>query len=192
MFIAGEWVEGGGGQTQDIINPATEETIGQLCMANGADLERALVSAEQGLKDWGRISPWTRGTIMKDAAGLIRSRSKDIAMLMTREHGKTLLEADVEITRAADFIEWGGEEARRISSRMFAARDADARVMIEYVPVGVVAAFAPWNYPVLQPSKNWRHLLEPDVPVFSSQQKKRLHPLMRCCNAFLMQVCPLM
>jgi len=153
MFIAGEWVEGGGGQTQDIINPATEETIGQLCMANGADLEKALVSAEQGLKDWGRISPWKRGTIMKDAAGLIRSRSKDIAMLMTREHGKTLLEADVEITRAADFIEWGGEEARRISSRLFAARDADARVMIEYVPVGVVAAFAPWNYPVLQPSK---------------------------------------
>ena len=159
LFIAGNWVEGGDGQTQDIVNPATETVVGQLCMASEADLERALASAERGLAEWAAVTPWTRGTILKDAAHLIRARSKDIALLMTREHGKTLVESDIEITRAADFIEWGGEEARRVSSRMFAAREADARVMIEYGPVGVVAAFAPWNYPVLQPSKKLAALL---------------------------------
>lgn len=159
LFIAGQWVEGGNGHTQDVINPATEKVIGRLCLANELDLERALTSAEKGLSDWKAVPPWTRGTIMKDAAHLVRSRSKDIAQLMTREHGKTLVESDIEITRAADFIEWGGEEARRISSRAFAARELDASVIIDYGPVGVIAAFAPWNYPVLQPSKKLAAIL---------------------------------
>ncbi len=159
MYISGEWAEGGSGATQDIVNPATEEVIGQLAIANRDDLDRALASAEKGLDIWGRVPAWDRGTILKDAARLMRERSNDIGRLMTLEHGKTLSEAQIELVRAADFIEWGGEEARRVASRQFGARDPKATVTIQYGPVGLVAAFSPWNYPVLQASKKLAALL---------------------------------
>lgn len=159
MYIAGEWVEGGSGQTQNIINPATGGDIGQLCMADADDLERALASAALGLKVWGAVPAWERGRILKEAATLMRDRSAEIGHLMTLEHGKTLAEAQIELFRAADFIEWGGEEARRVASRQFGARDPNATVTIQYGPVGVVAAFSPWNYPVLQASKKLAALL---------------------------------
>lgn len=159
MYIAGAWVEGGSGQMQAIINPATGEDIGLLCIAGSDDLERALASAEQGLDVWGAVPAWERGRILKDAANLMRERSADIGRLMTLEHGKTLAEAQIELVRAADFIEWGGEEARRVASRQFGARDPHAIVTIQYGPVGVVAAFSPWNYPVLQASKKLAALL---------------------------------
>ncbi|MEM6656608.1 MAG: NAD-dependent succinate-semialdehyde dehydrogenase [Pseudomonadota bacterium] len=159
MYIAGDWVQGGSGDVQDIINPATGDAIGQLCLADSDDLERALASAEQGLQIWGTVPAWDRGRILKDAAALMRDRSAEMGRLMTLEHGKTLAEAQVELVRAADFIEWGGEEARRVASRQFGARDPDATVTIQYRPVGVVAAFSPWNYPVLQASKKLAALL---------------------------------
>ena len=159
MYIAGEWVEGGSGDVQDIINPATGQVTGQVCLAEQQDLERALSSAELGLDVWATVPSWERGRILKNAADLMRERSAEIGQLMTLEHGKTLVEAQVELVRAADFIEWGGEEARRVASRQFGARDPDATVTIQYGPVGVVAAFSPWNYPVLQASKKLAALL---------------------------------
>ncbi|MDB4170045.1 NAD-dependent succinate-semialdehyde dehydrogenase [Planktomarina sp.] len=159
MYIAGAWVEGGSGKTQAILNPATGGQIGKLCIADADDLEHALASAEKGLTVWGAVPAWERGRILKDAATLMRNRSAEIAQLMTLEHGKTLAEAQIELVRAADFIEWGGEEARRVASRQFGARDPDATVTIQYRPVGVVAAFSPWNYPVLQASKKLAALL---------------------------------
>ncbi|NQZ73427.1 MAG: aldehyde dehydrogenase family protein, partial [Dinoroseobacter sp.] len=159
MYIAGAWVQGGSGDVQDIINPATGDAIGQLCLADSNDLERALAAAEHGLQIWGAVPAWDRGRILKDAADLMRDRSAEIGRLMTLEHGKTLAEAQVELVRAADFIEWGGEEARRVASRQFGARDPDVTVTIQYGPVGVVAAFSPWNYPVLQASKKLAALL---------------------------------
>lgn len=159
MHIAGEWVAGGSAETRDIVNPATEEAIGQLRLADAGDLERALASATKGLEVWGAVPAWERGRILKDAAGLMRERGEGIGRLMTLEQGKTLAEARAELVRAADFVEWGGEEARRIASRQFGARDPDAVVTIQYGPVGVVAAFSPWNYPVLQASKKLAALL---------------------------------
>lgn len=159
MYIAGEWVEGGSGATQNIINPATERVTGQLCLADTGDLERALASAEKGLSAWAAVPAWERGSILKQAASLMRERSNEIGRLMTLEHGKTRSEAQIELVRAADFIEWGGEEARRVASRQFGARDPNAAVTIQYGPVGIVAAFSPWNYPVLQASKKLAGLL---------------------------------
>ena len=157
MFIGGEWIENVA--TQDIINPATEKCVGKLTLADQADLERALACATQGLKDWADVSGWERGSILKEAARLMRARSDAICPLMTMEHGKTLAESKAELIRAADFIEWGGEEARRVASRHFPARDPNAKICVEYTPVGVVAAFSPWNYPVLQASKKLGALL---------------------------------
>ena len=159
MFIAGAWIEGSLKQKQPIINPANEEVISYLTLADEVDLKKALNSAEIGLCEWKSIVPWERGTIMKNAADLLRERKGKISSIMTGEHGKTLQESEIEIIRAADFIEWGGEEARRLSSRLFSARDEGSRVMIEKSPIGVVAAFTPWNYPVLQPSKKLGALL---------------------------------
>jgi succinate-semialdehyde dehydrogenase/glutarate-semialdehyde dehydrogenase len=159
MYIAGQWVDASDGATQPIVNPANEQQIGSLATATGQDMERALASATQGLKDWAQVPAWDKGTILKEAARLMRERSSQICQLMTAEHGKTLAESEIELNRAADFIEWGGEEARRVSSRQFSARDPNAKVSIEYGPVGVVAAFSPWNYPVLQASKKLAALL---------------------------------
>ncbi|UTW11966.1 NAD-dependent succinate-semialdehyde dehydrogenase [Marinobacterium rhizophilum] len=159
MYISGEWVESSNKATQEIINPSNEKCIGLLAIATPEDMERALSSATQGLKDWAAVPAWDKGVILKKAARLMRERSKEICQLMTLEHGKTLSESEVEVIRAADFIEWGGEEARRVASRQFPARDPNAKVTIEYGPVGVVAAFSPWNYPVLQASKKLAALL---------------------------------
>ena len=159
MFIAGNWVEGATGRTQSVINPVDEEDIGRLCLADNSDLEAALQAAEQGLINWATVPAWERGTILKTTAQLMRDRSADIGRMMTLEHGKTLAESQGELVRAADFIEWGGEEARRVSSRNFSARDPQAQVYIDYGPVGIVAAFSPWNYPVMQASKKLAALL---------------------------------
>lgn len=153
IYIGGRWGKGGSGQTKDVINPSTGKSIGRLCIADQHDLERALVSATQGLSVWSATPECERGTILKDAASLMRERNASIGRMMTLEHGKTLAESRMELIRAADFIEWGGEGARRISSRIFTARDPQANVVIDYGPIGVVAAFSPWNYPVMQASK---------------------------------------
>ena len=159
MFIAGNWVEGATGRTQSVINPVDEEDIGRLCLADNSDLEAALQAAEQGLINWATVPAWERGTILKTTAQLMRDRSADIGRMMTLEHGKTFAESQGELVRAADFIEWGGEEARRVSSRNFSARDPQAQVYIDYGPEGIVAAFSPWNYPVMQAAKKLAALL---------------------------------
>ena len=159
LYINSAWQEGSAGDTQDILNPATGQVVGQVALATLEDLDAAISSAEIGLDDWANVSAWDRGIILKKSADLLRERCDEIACSLTKEHGKTLKESETEILRAADFLEWGGEEARRISSRHFGARDVNATVGIEMVPIGVVAAFSPWNYPVLLTAKKLAALL---------------------------------
>jgi len=159
LFIGGEWVAGELGKTGPVIDPATEEKIGEVCHAGPNDLRRAIDAAKDGMNDWLAVPPWDRGGVLIRAAELLRTRQDEIARLITAEHGKPLADSLVEIDRAAGFIEWGGEEARRVASRKFPARDGRSEVTIETVPVGIVAAFTPWNYPVLQASKKLAALL---------------------------------
>jgi succinate-semialdehyde dehydrogenase/glutarate-semialdehyde dehydrogenase len=150
LYIDGKWRAAASGKTIPVINPATEETIGTVPHAGKADLDEALAAAEKGFKAWRNVSPYERSKVMRKAAELIRERAEMIATLMTMEQGKILAEAKIETMGAADTIEWFAEEGRRSYGRLIPARVPGVYQMAIKDPVGVVAAFTPWNFPINQ------------------------------------------
>lgn len=165
LFIAGEWVSGGGRRTQPVINPATGQTLGELPHASVADLDRALTAAAEAFPKWRAVPAFERGRIMKRAADLMRERVERIARLATLEMGKPLAEARLEVQRSADIFEWYGEEARRTYGRMLAPRAAGQRLMVTKEPVGPVAAFGPWNFPTGNPGRKLGAAIAAGCPV---------------------------
>src|ERR1700743_613097 len=150
LLTACKWRPASGGRTIPVLNPATEEPIGTVAHAEKADLDEALVAADKGFKAWRMVSPLERSKVMRKAAELIRERADMIATLMTVEQGKILAEAKIETMSAADTIEWFAEEGRRTYGRMIPARVPGVYQMAIKDPVGVVAAFTPWNFPINQ------------------------------------------
>uniref|UniRef100_A0A8J7VSS7 NAD-dependent succinate-semialdehyde dehydrogenase n=1 Tax=Coralloluteibacterium stylophorae TaxID=1776034 RepID=A0A8J7VSS7_9GAMM len=136
-------------------NPATGECIGDVACATVDDVDEAVALAAHGLAVWRAVPPWERGRILGHAADLLRRDADRIARTLTLEQGKPLAEAHEEVERAADFIEWGGEQARRISGRVVPGRHASQRVEIQPHPIGVVAAFTPWNVPLALAAKKF-------------------------------------
>jgi len=150
LFIDGQWRDGAEGKTMAIIDPATEEEIGRLSMATQPDLDAALESTQKGFAIWRETGAFERYQIMRRAAELLRQRKDDIAWLMTRENGKPLVQAGLEIGVGADTIDWFAEEARRTYGQVIPARMSGVTQMTLKLPVGPVAAFSPWNFPVNQ------------------------------------------
>ncbi len=146
LLIDGKWRPGASGQTIPVINPATEEVIGQVAHADIADLDLALAAAKRGFAVWRNVSAFERGKILRRAGELLRERAEHVALLMTREQGKPLTEARVEVMAAADTLDWFGEEARRAYGRIVPARAPNVTNLVMKEPVGPVAAFAPWNF----------------------------------------------
>ena len=153
LYIDGEWNHGNGGGGEDVINPATEKPLGHLPHATIADLDAALASAQAGFKLWKGKSAYDRGRIIKKAADLMRERADDMARSMSQEQGKVLAEAKGEVVTSADIVEWFAEEGRRAYGRIIPSRNPTVRQMVVTEPVGVVAAFTPWNFPVLTPAR---------------------------------------
>jgi succinate-semialdehyde dehydrogenase/glutarate-semialdehyde dehydrogenase len=150
LHIDGKWRPAGSGKSLDVINPATEERIATLAHAGIADLDEALAAAAKGFAAWRAVSPYERSKIMRKAAGLVRERIETIATLMTQEQGKPLAEARIEIAGSADVIEWFAEEGRRAYGRVIPARAANVYQLSVREPIGVVAGFTPWNFPMSQ------------------------------------------
>jgi succinate-semialdehyde dehydrogenase/glutarate-semialdehyde dehydrogenase len=150
MHINGKWRPAASGRTLHVINPATEEPIGSVPHADRSDLDAALEAAEKGYRTWRNVSAYDRSKVMRKAAELIRERADKIANVMTQEQGKVLVEAKMETMAAADIIEWFAEEGRRAYGRLIPARAAGVYQMVVKEPVGPVAAFTPWNFPVNQ------------------------------------------
>ncbi len=155
LVIDGVWREGSKGAGEDVLNPATGDSIGRVAHASTADLDEALDAASRGLREWQAVSPWQRGAVLKDAADRLRTDADRIARSITLEQGKPLAEARVEVIRSAEFLEWGGEQARRVAGRTMRGRDAGHRIEVETHPVGVVAAFTPWNFPMALAAKKF-------------------------------------
>lgn len=153
LLIDGVWREGSSHISEDVLNPATGKSIGKVAHASVNDLDQALETALRGLREWRAVVPWQRGAILKKAADLLRADIDGVARSITLEQGKTLSEAKAEVTRSAEFLEWGGEQARRISGRTLRGREANHRIEIETHPIGVVAAFTPWNFPMALAAK---------------------------------------
>jgi succinate-semialdehyde dehydrogenase/glutarate-semialdehyde dehydrogenase len=151
LFINGKWQEPAAGKTLPVVNPATGKEIGRVAHAGRDDLDRALAAAQKGFEVWRDIVPAERSKIMRKAAALIRERAGDIAPLLTQEQGKPLAEAKAETLAAGDIIEWFAEEGFRVYGRIVPSRlNTSIRQMVLKDPVGPVAAFTPWNFPINQ------------------------------------------
>lgn len=150
LLINGEWRNALGGRTIDVLNPATGEVIGKVAHAEKVDLDAALDAAAKGFKIWSATSPNDRSKLMRRAAGLLRERADIIAPIMTLEQGKPVGEAKGEILAGAEIIEWFAEESRRTYGQIIPARADGISQMAFKLPVGPVAAFTPWNFPINQ------------------------------------------
>ncbi|HEX2651240.1 MAG TPA: NAD-dependent succinate-semialdehyde dehydrogenase, partial [Burkholderiales bacterium] len=150
LLIDGQWCDSASGDTLPVANPATGETIGTVARAGKADLDRALEAAAKGFQAWRKVGAFDRYKLMRKAADLLRSRAESIAPLMTQEQGKPLAEAKMEILAGADIIDWFAEEARRAYGRVIPPRAMGVYQLVIKEPVGPVAAFTPWNFPINQ------------------------------------------
>ena len=153
QFIDGKWQQAEKKETYDVINPATEEIIGHASKANSSDVEKALRSAEKGLKIWRNTPPWERSYIIRKIADLIRDKKEILAKWLTLEVGKPLVEGIGEAGGSADIFEWNAEETKRIYGQTVESRFPETRVHVYYQPVGVVAALVPWNFPLILASR---------------------------------------
>ena len=153
LLIDGAWGPAQAGKTLPVVNPATGEQIGTVAHAEIADLDRALAAAAKGFDVWKRMSSVERSKIMRKAADLLRERIDSIATLMVMEQGKPLVEAKGETSLAPENIEWMAEEGRRAYGRVIPARQPGVYQLSLREPIGVVAAFTPWNFPINQAVK---------------------------------------
>jgi len=150
LYINGEFLGTEGRDTMPVVNPATQETIAQLPVASRADLDLALHAAAKAFTSWKNSSPIQRAEILRKVAQLSRERAQDIGRNITQDMGKPLAEAIGEVTTCADHADWHAEECRRIYGRIVPARKPDIRQMVLREPIGVCAAFSPWNFPYNQ------------------------------------------
>jgi succinate-semialdehyde dehydrogenase/glutarate-semialdehyde dehydrogenase len=153
LFIDGQWLGGNGRGGEDVINPATEKPLAHLPHASHADLDQALEAAKKGFAIWRATSAYDRAKIMRKAADLVRERYDAISKILVQEQGKVYPEARAEVTTSADIIEWYAEEGRRAYGRVVPGRGKGVRQIVLQEPVGVVAAFTPWNFPTLTPAR---------------------------------------
>jgi len=153
QFIDGKWQASSNNETYDVINPATEEVLGKASKASREDVQKALKSAEKGLKIWRDTAPWQRSYIIRRIADKIRDKQDVLAKWMTLEVGKPLAEGIGEAGGAADIFEWNAEETKRIYGQTIESRFPDTRIHVYYQPVGVVAALIPWNFPLILASR---------------------------------------
>ncbi len=151
LFIAGQWLDAADGRTLAVHNPATGKEIGRVAHAGKADLDKALEAAQKGFETWRDMTAADRSKIMRKAAGLMRERAAAIGAVLTQEQGKPAAEAKGEAMAAADIIEWFAEEGFRVYGRIVPSRgNLAVRQMVLKDPVGPVAAFTPWNFPINQ------------------------------------------
>jgi len=149
QFIDGKWQASSKKETYEVINPATEEIIGKASKASPEDVDKALKAAEKGFVIWKKFSPWDRAAIIRKIADTIRKKNNELAKWMTLETGKPLAEGLAEVSGSADIFEWNAEETKRIYGQTVQSRLENTRVIINYEPVGVVAALSPWNFPLI-------------------------------------------
>jgi len=150
LFIDDRWRDGTGGRTIRVIDPATGLPIGTVAHADRTNLDAALAAAERGFAVWRKTSAYERAKLMRKAADLVRARVEDIAILITRENGKPLAQSRLETLAAADIIDWFAGEGQRAYGQIIPARAPDVVQMTLKLPVGPVAAFTPWNFPINQ------------------------------------------
>jgi succinate-semialdehyde dehydrogenase / glutarate-semialdehyde dehydrogenase len=146
-FIDGGWSAADSGATVEVTNPATLKKLGSVPNMGAAETRRAIAAAAAALPAWRARTAKERAVILRRWFDLMTENQEDLATLMTAEQGKPLAESKTEILYAASFIEWFGEEAKRLYGDIIPGHQSDKRIMVLRQPVGVVAAITPWNFP---------------------------------------------
>jgi succinate-semialdehyde dehydrogenase / glutarate-semialdehyde dehydrogenase len=146
-YIDGEWCDAVSGETVEVRNPATADSLGTVPHMGGAETRRAIDAANAAWPAWRKKSAKERAAILRDWYTLMLQHADDLARIMTAEQGKPFAEAKGEIQYAASFLEWFGEEAKRIAGETLASPWPDRRMLVTREPIGVCAAITPWNFP---------------------------------------------
>jgi len=149
LYVGGEWRSRDGAP---VINPADESILGTVPHATRGDLDDALEAAEEGFRVWRNTSPAKRGAIIQRAAQICRERADEDAVAITLEQGKPLAQAKLEIVRGTDIIDWDATEGRRVYGRVIPSEPGMRNTVLRQ-PIGVVAAFSPWNFPMSSPGR---------------------------------------
>ena len=150
LYIGGAWKKAAEGLP--VLNPADESVIGMVPVASRSDLDAALAAAADGFRIWSRTSPAKRAEIMLKAARLMRERVDEIAYAITLEHGKPIAQARLEVVRGCEFFEWDAAEGQRTYGRVIPS-EPGIKYIVMHQPIGMVAAFSPWNFPMSQPAR---------------------------------------
>ena len=145
-YIGGQWVDGDDG-TFDVTNPARGDVIAQVADLSRAQVAGAIAQAEKAQKDWAAWTGKERAAVMRKWFDLMMENQDDLGTILTAEQGKPLAEAKGEIAYGASFIEFFGEEAKRIYGEMIPGHQRDKRIMVMKQPIGVAASITPWNFP---------------------------------------------
>ncbi|KAI3593389.1 hypothetical protein D9X30_1699 (plasmid) [Cupriavidus sp. U2] len=149
LFIGGEWRQATG---EPVLNPATQAILGSVPRATPRDLDDALQSAEEGFRVWSRTAPDKRAEIINKAAEILRSRAEQVATVLTLEQGKPIGQSRSEVLRSCDILEWDAQEGRRLYGRVIPSGPGMRHSVLRQ-PIGVVAAFSPWNFPIASPAR---------------------------------------
>ncbi|WP_414692440.1 NAD-dependent succinate-semialdehyde dehydrogenase [Phenylobacterium sp.] len=150
LYVGGEWRRTTASAA--VLNPANEREIGKVPLASEADLDAALNAAAEGFRVWSRTAPSARADVIRKAASLMRERIDEIAHTITLEQGKPLAESRAEVIRGCEFFEWDAGECVRVYGRVIPSAK-DIRYLVLHQPIGTVAAFSPWNFPMSQPAR---------------------------------------
>src|SRR5450830_920243 len=146
-YIDGAWCDADGGGTHDVTNPATGEKIGTIPNMGAAETSRAIAAAQVAWVGWRKKTAKERSVVLRKWNDLMLANADDLALIMTTEQGKPLAESKGEITYAASFIEWFGEEAKRTYGDTIPSPSPTSRIVVTKEPIGVCAAITPWNFP---------------------------------------------
>ncbi len=155
QFLNGEWLDASNGNTWDVINPATEETIVTVPFGNADDCRQAIEAAEAAFPAWSTQTPYQRADVLKKAAALILENVSELATISTQESGKPLSESKGEWFNAAEMFEWFAEECKRAYGRVIPSRNPYSRLLTIRQPIGVVGAITAWNFPAYNPARSW-------------------------------------
>ncbi|HLZ50972.1 MAG TPA: NADP-dependent succinate-semialdehyde dehydrogenase [Candidatus Acidoferrum sp.] len=147
-YVDGKWIQAGSGQTINVDNPATKEIIGKVPKLGGAETRGAIDAARRAFPAWSKKTAKERATVLRRWFDLMMANQEDLARLMTLEQGKPLAESRGEVGYAAAFLEWFGEEAKRIYGDTIPPHQVDKRIVVIKQPIGVVACITPWNFPL--------------------------------------------
>ncbi len=164
-LVAGTWIDADGGATLDVQDPATGETLGTVPRVGQTETRRAIEAAAVALPGWRGATAKERARVLRRWADLLVEHADDLATILSSEQGKPLAEAHAEVLYGASFLEWYGEETKRVYGDTIPPHQPDKRILVTKEPVGVAGGITPWNFPVAMPARKAAPALAAGCPM---------------------------